>query len=52
MKGFRHLNGHLPFMSYGGKRIVNVVPFPSWLSKETVPPNDSVIRLITAKPKP
>ena len=31
---------------------MKVVPLPSWLSKETVPPNDSVIRLITAKPKP
>lgn len=35
-----------------GKRTVNVVPMPSWLSKVTVPPNASVIRFITAKPNP
>ena len=31
---------------------MKVVPLPSWLSKVTVPPKDSVIRLITAKPNP
>ena len=31
---------------------MKVVPLPSWLSKVTVPPNDSVMRLTTGKPKP
>ncbi len=31
---------------------MNVVPFPSWLSKVTVPANASVIRLTTGKPNP
>lgn len=31
---------------------MKVVPLPSWLSKETVPPNASVICLTTAKPNP
>ena len=31
---------------------MKVVPFPSVLSKVTVPPNPSVIRLTTGKPKP
>jgi hypothetical protein len=31
---------------------MKVVPLPSWLSKETVSPSASVIRLITAKLKP
>jgi len=35
-----------------GKRKVNLVPLPSWLSKVTVPPKAYVIRLTTGKPKP
>ena len=31
---------------------MNFVPLPSWLSKVTVPPNASVMHLITGKPKP
>ena len=44
-----------PFTVYffgGGKRTVKVVPFPWVLSKVTVPPKPSVMRLTTAKPKP
>jgi len=35
-----------------GKRTVNLVPLPTSLSNDTVPPNASVIRLTTAKPNP
>ena len=31
---------------------MKVVPLPSWLSNDTVPPNASVIRFTTGKPKP
>ena len=31
---------------------MKVVPFPSLLSKVTVPPKPSVMRLTTAKPNP
>ena len=32
--------------------MMKVVPMPSLLSKVAVPPNDSVMRLITGKPNP
>jgi len=46
---------NLPLIYLGwvrGKCTMKVVPFPSVLSKETVPPKLSVIRLTTAKPNP
>jgi hypothetical protein len=37
----------------GGRKCkINLVPLPSSVSKVTVPPNDSVKRLTTAKPNP
>ena len=46
----------MEFQSWGllflGKQMINFVPFPTTLSKVTVPPKASVMRLTTAKPKP
>ncbi len=47
-----YLQVFLPVSYLGGKHTVKVVLFPSWLSKVTVPPKPSVMRLITANPKP
>ena len=46
----------MEFQSWGllflGKQMINFVPLPTTLSKVTVPPKASVMRLTTAKPKP